>query len=150
MEFSRFNHEVYGVDFSEEAIKNLNIMSQKLNIPVNSVKMDIFDLPTKYNNFFDLVYEYTCFCAIDPSKRKDYFSMVSKILKLEGLLFGIFIPLDKDENNIEGPPFGVNINKIKNQSKCNFNVINEYFSELSIESRLNREKVIILKNIRRF
>ena len=31
-------------------------------------------------NFFDIIIEYTCFCAIDPNRRKEYVESVSKML----------------------------------------------------------------------
>ena len=71
--------------------------------------MDIFELPKLFNQSFDIVLEYTCFCAIDPARRKDYIEMVNHILKPEGELVGLLFPIDKDPND-DGPPFGVDLN----------------------------------------
>ena len=70
--------------------------------------------------------------------------MVHSILKEGGLLFGIFIPLDKELSD-DGPPFGVNIDTILDTVKNKFDVIENSFSALSIEPRFNREKVLVLK-----
>ena len=64
-------------------------------------------LDSQYLDYFDMIFEYTCFCAIDPDRRIEYFDLVYKILNDNGLLFGIFIPLDKDTK--DGPPFRVSI-----------------------------------------
>ena len=111
------------------------------------IEEDIFNLSDMYINSFDFVYEYTCYCAIDPDKRVDYFDMVFSILKPGGLLFGIFIPLDKDVYNEDGPPFGVNINEVLTLISGKFEVVSNDFSELSIEARKGREKVVVLKKI---
>ena len=73
--------------------------------------------------------------------------MVYKILKVGGLLFGIFIPLDKDIYNEEGPPFGVSVKEIMKLAHNKFKVIENTFSDYSIEPRAGREKLIILEKI---
>jgi len=104
----------------------------------------VFDLEQIYPSYFDMVYEYTCFCAIDPNRRKEYFNMVYSILKKNALLFAIFIPLDKELSD-DGPPFGVSINKILDMIKGKFDIVENRFSDLSIKPRLNREKIMILR-----
>ena len=92
-----------------------------------------------------MVYEYTCYCAIDPDRRADYFSMVHSILKKNGLFFGIMIPLDKDVYNDEGPPFGVSIKQIEELTASYFDIVENQFSKYSIEPRKGREKILVLK-----
>ena len=120
-------------------------LSKQKKIALNLVHDDIFNLNNQFEFFFDMVFEYTCFCAIDPSRRKEYFEMVHKILNKNGLLFGIFIPLDKEQD--DGPPFKVSIKQIQTLIKGKFIVMESYFSDLSIDKRKNREKVLILKKI---
>ena len=145
MEFSRYNNDVYAVDFSEEAIKNLENISKQNSQKLNLVKDDIFNLDNQYLDYFDMIFEYTCFCAIDPDRRTEYFDLTYKILNKNGLFFGIFIPLDKDTD--DGPPFRVSIDEIKESIEGKFIIVENFFSELSIEKRKNREKVLLLKKI---
>tara|TARA_B100002052_G_C15870495_1_gene594463 strand:+ start:1507 stop:2109 length:603 start_codon:yes stop_codon:yes gene_type:complete len=144
LELARYNNDVYAVDFAKKALDNLKQSSANEKLAINLVNEDLFNLNSHYPTFFDLVFEYTCFCAIDPSRRKEYFDVVHKILKKNGLLFAIFIPLDKKINN-EGPPFGVDISQIENLIFNKFDIIKNEFSILSIRPRKNREKVLILK-----
>tara|TARA_B100002051_G_scaffold66788_2_gene63346 strand:- start:12 stop:614 length:603 start_codon:yes stop_codon:yes gene_type:complete len=144
LELARYNNDVYAVDFAKKALDNLKQSSVNEKLAINLVNEDLFNLNSHYPTFFDLVFEYTCFCAIDPSRRKEYFDVVHKILKKNGLLFAIFIPLDKKINN-EGPPFGVDISQIENLIFNKFDIIKNEFSILSIRPRKNREKVLILK-----
>ena len=146
LEFSLYGNDVFAVDFAEEPLKNLKSRSNKKNLVINLVNEDIFNLSKRYNNFFDLVYEYTCFCAIEPLRREEYFDVVYKILRKGGLLFAIFIPLDKDLSE-DGPPFGVDIKQIISQTSKKFKIIENRFSSLSIEPRKDREKLLILKKI---
>ena len=144
LEFARYNNEVYAVDFAEQALNNLNEASNKNSLRINLVNEDIFDLHNNYDTFFDLVFEYTCFCAIDPERRKEYFDVVHGILKKDGLLFAIFIPLDKEINR-DGPPFGVDLKQIEKMISNKFEIIENKFSDLSIKPRKDREKLVILK-----
>ena len=144
IEFSKYGNNVYAVDFSIEAITNLKRRAVQKKQDIQLVNKDIFDLSNEYSNSFDMIFEYTCFCAINPDKREEYFNTAYDILKKDGLLFGIFLPFDKKKYR-DGPPFGITIKEIKKLSKNKFKIIENYYSDLSVESRKNREKVIILK-----
>ena len=145
MEFARYKNDVYAVDFSEKAIRNLKDKSIENDLSINLVKDDIFNLDNQYLDYFDLIFEYTCFCAIDPKRRVEYFDLAYKILNNNGILFGIFIPLDKKSK--DGPPYRVSLKEINKIIKGKFEIIDSYFSKLSIDKRKNSEKVLILKKI---
>ena len=70
---SRMGHSVYAIDFALEPIEFLNNIKKKQGLdslfPINK---DIFNLDRSYLDFFDIVIEYTCFCAIDINKRSEY------------------------------------------------------------------------------
>lgn len=53
------------------------------------------------------IWEHTCFCAIDPSRREDYARSAAKLLGPGGVLAGVFFltPHDPGEE-AQGPPFG--------------------------------------------
>ena len=146
LEFAQYGHTVYAVDFAEEPILNLKSLSQRKKIDINLINEDIFKLGSMYNNFFDLVFEYTCYCAINPNRRKEYFELNHRILKKGSRLFGIFLPLDREISN-EGPPFGVSISEIESLINGKFKIVVNKFSDLSISPRANREKLIILEKI---
>jgi len=146
IELSKNDMEVHAVDFSVQAIENLRKKITQKDY-VELIEEDIFNLSDIYSNSFDFVYEYTCYCAIDPDRRVDYFDMVFSILKSGGLLFGIFIPLDKDMYNEEGPPFGVSVDQVLELTHNRFKVVQNSFSKYSIEPRKEREKLIILEKM---
>ncbi len=65
---------------------------------------DVFTLGRDYAGTFDGVWEYTCFCAIDPERREEYVSVLHTILRPGGLLLACFFPLREGGG---GPPFPV-------------------------------------------
>ena len=79
--------------------------------------------------------------------RESYSKLVKRILKPGGSLIGLWFPLDKKKNE-GGPPFGVSINEIKTLFKRGWEITDESFPEASIEPRIKREKLIILKKMK--
>ena len=57
-----------------------------------------------YAHAFDGVWEYTCFCAIDPARRDAYVRTIATILKPGGWLLACFFPMRRVA---AGPPFPV-------------------------------------------
>ena len=66
-------------------------------------------------------------------------------MKPNGILFGIFLPLDKKEK--DGPPFSVSIDEILKYTSDRFKVLENYYSSKSIEPRKGSEKVLIFEKI---
>ena len=112
MLFSKKGFSVTAVDFAETPIHNLETNARSLSLSIETIKKDIFDLTPDYSSQFDYIIEQTCFCAIDPLKRKQYSNLVHDLLKVGGKLIGLWMPLDKDIID-GGPPFGVKENEIK-------------------------------------
>lgn len=67
---------------------------------------DIFELPDALIDSFDWVFEHTCFCAIEPSRRPDYVREIIRALRPEGALLAIFFlnPWDPGEAPEGGGP----------------------------------------------
>ena len=142
--FSKKGFNVTAVDFAPSAIHALNKMASESKVEVNTLELDIFSLMPKYQHSFDYVIEQTCFCAIHPSRRKEYEIMVKGILKQNGKLVGLWFPLDKNINE-GGPPYGTSISEVKSVFNNGWKVVTEEFSEHSISPRKDREKLIIFQ-----
>ena len=144
--FAKKGFQVTAVDFAPSAIQALKQMAVESEVEVNTLELDIFALLPSYQNSFDYVIEQTCFCAIHPSRRKEYEIMVQGILKPNGKLVGLWFPLDK---NIDegGPPYGTSVNEVKTIFNNDWEIVKEEFSEHSIKPRKEREKLIIFKKI---
>jgi len=64
----------------------------------------VFTLGRDQVNAFDGLWEYTCYCAIDPRRRREYVDTVATILKPGGWLLACFFPVRRGG---AGPPFPV-------------------------------------------
>ena len=142
--FAEKGHNVTAVDFAESAIDNMHTSAQSKGVQINIVHSDIFDLCKLFNHTFDIVLEYTCFCAIDPARRMDYVRMTNQILKPDGKLVALLFPIDKDIND-DGPPFAVDLDSTISLFSKYFILDIKEIPSLSIERRNGREVFVIFK-----
>ena len=141
--FGQKNHDVYAIDFSYEAIKYLKSKSNQLNIKVNAICEDFFNL-SNYFGTMDIILEYTFFCAINPKLRMKYINETLKLLKDNGLFVGIFLPLDKPLSD-GGPPYGINLDETMECFSEYYDIIECKKSELTIEPRFDNEVFTIMR-----
>ncbi len=102
--------EVDLVDFAPSAL-NAALELAKKN-PIHVYRRNFFDLPeTSYHQeAYDLLLEYTFFCAIDPKLREKYVKTVHALLKPGGIAICLFFPLVSEK---AGPPFLVSREEVK-------------------------------------
>jgi methyl halide transferase len=98
--------EVTAVDFAPSAIQAAEAMAEKQNANVKFAAADFFHLEEEYFNSYDYVYDYTSYCAINPTRRKEYAEIISRCLKPGGKLIALLFPVDGREG---GPPFNVDV-----------------------------------------
>ena len=77
-----------GIDISSTAIATC--LQNKVHGNEQYEQTDLFQLSRKFHAAFDWVWEHTCYCAIDPSKRPQYVSAIASALKPGGIFLGIF------------------------------------------------------------
>ncbi len=75
-----------GFDISDEAIKDAMKRAKKFEIDCEFVRTDVFDIPEKYNDKFDLVYITVGALAWIPDLN-GYFRKASQLLTQNGILF---------------------------------------------------------------
>ena len=120
---------------------DINSISNKHHIKLNIMHLDFFDLDNKYFNYFDIILEYTFFCAIPINRRKDYIKLAHRLLKQGGSFVGILLPIDKDIKD-DGPPFGIDLSRTINDFSEYFEIVDVLKTPLSVESRMNKEVFI--------
>ena len=135
--FAKQGHKVTAVDISEESIEQASDLYGK-NPNLEFVHADIFDLDSSFTNAFDLVFEYTCYCAINPQRRKDLVKIWKKTLVEGGNLLGIFWAFFKPQ----GPPFGSTEWEIRENLKGAFDFLIWERLKKSPESRQGIELLV--------
>lgn len=108
-EFARRGFQVTAVDFTPYAAHEMQRLAEP-GAPIEILQADLFTLPHTLDGTFDYVLEYTCFCAIDPSRRAEYADLAARLLRPSGLYIALAFPLDTHEG---GPPFAVSAAEIE-------------------------------------
>jgi SAM-dependent methyltransferase len=141
-EFARHGFKVTAVDFASHAVEEMHRLADPTS-PVEVLQKDIFELPHEWNNSFDYLLEYTCFCAIDPGRRAEYADLVKRLLKPDGLYIDLAFPLD---GRAGGPPFAVKESEVMELfDKRGFKLVLREKPVESVSPRRHAEELFIFK-----
>jgi hypothetical protein len=130
-------HHVTLIDISPEAISKAQKQYSHL-ANLQYLQCDAFNLPQELSHSFDLVFEHTCYCAINPRLRNHLIKSWSSLLHETGQLFGIFFTMEKRN----GPPFGGSEWELRQRLKKNFKPLIWQRFKNSIKGRWGKELVI--------
>jgi SAM-dependent methyltransferase len=141
-EFARHGFKVTAVDFASHAVNEMRRLADPA-APVDILQSDLFSLPVEFNNSFNYVLEYTCFCAIDPKRRTDYADLVTHLLKPDGVYIDLAFPLD---GRAGGPPFAVKESEVMDLfQKRGFKLVSRKKPEESVSVRRYAEELFIFQ-----
>ena len=141
-EFARHGFQVTAVDFSSQAASEMHRLAAP-EAPVEILQQDIFTLPDTLNHSFDYALEYTCFCAIDPTRRSEYADLVARLLKPNGMHIDLAFPLDGRKG---GPPFAVSTAEVIDLFQARgFKLISREKPADSISARRRAEELLLFQ-----
>jgi len=134
---ARQGHIVTGVDVSSEAISR----ARKLYGAIPNLQFllhDLFHLPQNMSHSFDLIFEHTCYCAVNPNRRNELVQIWKRLLVPGGHILGVFFAVDRRS----GPPWGGSEWEIRERLKKNFEF--QYWTRWrhSLPQRLGMELVV--------
>jgi SAM-dependent methyltransferase len=135
--FAQQGHHVTGLDFSSEAISRARAQYGHIS-NLQFVQADALRIPPEMKGQFDIVFEHTFFCAIDPHRRADAVKTYKQLLAPQGHLLGIFFILDPSPN----PPFGMTEWELKEHLKNKFHTLYWTRWRRSIAPRAGKEIVV--------
>lgn len=135
-------YEAWGFDFAAPALAQARALAAPAApaaAPVHFEERDVFTLAGDRAGFFDGIWEYTCFCAIDPGRRAEYAAVLHAILRPGGLLLACFYPLREGAG---GPPFPVSREEIEGALAAGFRVLASGPPARSVERRQGLEWLV--------
>ena len=133
-------YRVWGFDFAEAAVTEARRLASREGVSVAVERRDVFTLDKDYRGFFDGVWEYTCFCAIDPARREEYVQIIHAILRPGGRLLACFYPL---REGTDGPPFPVSRPEIERVLASKFRILQSGPPGRSVERRQGLEWLVL-------
>lgn len=135
--FAQAGHVVTAVDFSAQAIERGKRLYGHLE-NLHFIQADIFKLPKEFDQAFDVVFEHTCYCAINPAKRKDLVKVWNRVLVSGGYLMGVFFTFEKRQ----GPPYGGTEWELRQRLKSSYQPVFWGRWQKSIPARQGKELFI--------
>jgi methyl halide transferase len=132
-------YDVTGYDFSPAALTAARALARRDGVTVAFEQRDIFTLWQEAAHAFDGVWEYTCFCAIDPARRDEYMRTVAAIVRPGGWFLGCFFPLRAVS---PGPPFPVSRAEVRRRFGPRFHVERAQPPLRSARGRQGREWLV--------
>ena len=100
-------------------------------------------LGADYARAFDGVWEYTCFCAIEPRRRPEYVRTMAEIVKPGGWLLACFFPMRRRG---AGPPFPVAEREVRRLFAPAFRIERSY-APRSVRARQGQEWAVLFHRV---
>jgi SAM-dependent methyltransferase len=139
--------KVVGLDLAESAVAAAR--ARLAGIANTTVEAgDLFALPPDHRGAYDLVWEHTCYCAIDPSQRTAYVNAVADALCPGGHLLAVFYlrPWDTpEENATAGPPFACSTEELDRRFAPRFATVWAKDAPATYPGREGREQLRLLR-----
>ncbi|TIA89215.1 hypothetical protein E3P99_02176 [Wallemia hederae] len=104
--FASLGYTAVGMDISPEGVRLANAFMEKQG-DVKGAEVRCADFFV-HEEQYDVVYDYTFFCAIPLHKREEYAARMKRIVKAGGLLITLVFPIKEElvDGVEQGPPFG--------------------------------------------
>ncbi|MDE0977468.1 MAG: methyltransferase domain-containing protein [Arenicellales bacterium] len=100
-------YAVTAIDFAQSAIETLNTKLHQKELRADVIQADL--LTWESTQAFDIIYEQTALCALEPALWHNYADRLYRWLTAEGLLLGLFMQTDREG----GPPWHCAIESLK-------------------------------------
>ncbi len=119
IELRNAGFDAVGIDLSQTAVRAAREFVQSLPASqpkdhISFLSGDLFapsnDVKEVLDRKFDLIYDYTFLCALDPSMRKQWASTMQKMVKPDGELVTLIFPLGDYEG---GPPYAMSVELVQ-------------------------------------
>ncbi|MFT5882844.1 MAG: SAM-dependent methyltransferase [Crocinitomicaceae bacterium] len=138
----------YGLDVVGGDIAPLAIARAKELNPhdVDFRELNIFKIPEGLIGSFDMVWEHTCFCALDPMHRADYVAAMWELLKPNGLVLGVFFT-NPDVIPNEGPPYKTSRKELREIFSSHFSLEWVAAPKAFYQGREGREHLMLFKKL---
>ncbi len=136
--------QVTGVDIAPLAIEKAKSLDPGRRVDFRAASL--FELPEDLRGAFDMVWEHTCLCALNPDMRELYVRGVATALKPGGVVAGVFFLNPEMDPGETGPPFGIQVGELKALWKSvGLEPVDQWMPEVGYETRVGRELAMVLR-----
>lgn len=113
-EWARYGARVTGFDISPAAVAEAEDLARLNGCAVEVLCRDVLGLLPEFAERFDLVYDYTSYCAHPPHLRGAYLKQLAGLLRPGGHLLMLTFPLRPEKAGAAGrPPFLIEAGELR-------------------------------------
>ena len=135
--------QAYGMDVSARALEIANEQTALEQPEVQKqAKYELGDFFNVRANEAGVIFEHTCFCAIEPSMRENYARSAAGWLQPGGYLVAIFFLTPGVKT---GPPFGTTLEELDSLFAADFELVEEWAPQEAYPGREGKEWIRILR-----
>jgi SAM-dependent methyltransferase len=127
--------DVLAVDFAASAIEETRAAGTRAGVALTTRQADLFELTPAEVGTFDLWFEHTCFCAIDPADRSRYAETAAALVRPGGQLIGVFYAHGKPG----GPPYDTRPEAVREAFQSDFSFTALAVTPHSVPRRAGQE-----------
>lgn len=139
--WSQRGFDVTGFDLAPSAVEEANALLALNRVRARVLCRDVFGLVPEFADSFDLVYDYTCYCAIRPHLRRAYAQSLADILRPRGLLLHLTFPMHPELAGKDGhPPYLITEADLHASFDRHFELLRELPAEPSVARRAGAER----------
>ncbi|KAJ7660031.1 S-adenosyl-L-methionine-dependent methyltransferase [Mycena rosella] len=145
---SELGLDTLAIDISPIAIKNALKYIFCRNIPTGLAHFevhDFFSFAVPEHDKFDLIYDYTFFVAIPPSRRQEWGSQINSLIKSGGYLITLVFPLVPETD--VGPPWFVRPEHYLAQLGEAWEKVVDRVPTTSSPTHVGKERLIVWKKL---
>ncbi|KMT15573.1 hypothetical protein BVRB_3g059230 [Beta vulgaris subsp. vulgaris] len=130
---------VVGLELSEVAISKARELAAS-STNVNNMTFILDDFFTwKSDALFDIIFDYTFFCALEPNMRLAWASRMAELLNPDGELLTLIFPIS---DHVGGPPYKVSVSDYEEVlAPFGFKAASVTENELAVQPRKGYEKL---------
>jgi SAM-dependent methyltransferase len=106
IELARRGMLAIGVDFAPGAIEAARAAAGEAGLAARALFLeeDVFALGGEHDATYDLLFEQTCYCAIEPARRDEYAALAARLVAPGGTMLFVVYPAGEHPG---GPPFAI-------------------------------------------
>ncbi len=135
-------YSVTAIDWAPEALSAL-----QTNAPphLRTLCTDFFAYAENTSDRYEAIWEYTFYCAIDPTLRPAYFAAISTLLKTGGYWVALLFPLESQPYEM-GPPFALYWNEVQTLARrYSLEYVQAFPEAPSHPARQSRERLVLFE-----
>lgn len=135
--------DVTGVDLAAGAARRFESLRDERGVEPDHARVLIGDFFELDLGEYDLIWDYTFLCALQPEMRTDWLERTHELVGDDRLLATLIFPITDQRDWDEGPPFRMSFELVRDLVTPSFELVHEGKPETSVPGRKGMEHLAV-------